>query len=238
MKYTRLVCFAAGLWLLSGCATAPPHAVGLGDELARERPVATDSSVQSLFSGDAALLSDADIARILAYKYLPPERARVGVLGLGQQLWFGYSDELARSGEDLRRDLLATLKQAPPVAEASFLPGLLVPSNRSVAHYREAAARTQSDLLLIYQASCRTYEKFRMFRASEAKAFCTVEALLLDVRTGIVPFTNTVTRELLIVESKDDFSIYETRRRSELNAIRDALNQVAGAVVAYLSNGS
>jgi hypothetical protein len=209
----------------------------MGMDAERLRGLAAAGTAEtSLFTGDAALLSDSDIARILAYKYSPPVQARVGIMGLGQQLWFGYSDELARSGEEMRRDLIATLKQATPVADASFLPVLLVPSNRSVAHYREAAARTQSDLLLIYQASCRTYEKFRMFRASESKAFCTVEALLLDVRTGIVPFTNTVTKELLITESKDDSNIYETRRRSELNAIREALSQVATSVASYLAS--
>lgn len=144
-------------------------------------------------------MSDADIARILAYQYSPPARAKVGIMGLGQQLWFGYSDELARSGEEIRHNLIATLEQATSVTEASFLQTLLVPLNRSVTHYREAAARSQSDLLLICQASCRTYEKFRFYRASESKAFRTVEALPLDVRTGIVPFTSTVTRELLIL---------------------------------------
>lgn len=38
------------------------------------------------------------------------------------------------------------------------------------------------------------------------------------MRTGIVPFTSTVTRELLILESKDDLNMYETRRKAELNA--------------------
>lgn len=231
----RYACFAWFTLLLVGCATIPPP--DRGDDFERmHRLAATDSAETSLFTGDAALLSDSDIARILAYKYSPPVQARVGIMGLGQQLWFGYSDELARSGEQMRRDLIDTLTQATAVADASFLPVLLVPSNRSVAHYREAAARTQSDLLLIYQASCRTYEKFRFFRPSESKAFCTVEALLLDVRTGIVPFTNTVTKELLIIESKDDFNIYETRRRSELNAIREALGQAATLVASYLES--
>ncbi len=99
------------------------------------RVAETDSGETSLFAGDATLLSDADIARILAYKYVPPVQARVGILGLGQRLWFDYSDELARSGEQIRRDLIATLEQASPVSEASFLPVLLVPSNRSVLQH-------------------------------------------------------------------------------------------------------
>jgi hypothetical protein len=229
MRNASLACLTL---LLVACA-APPHDSRFDSE-PMHRVAATDTAETSLFTGDAALLSDSDIARILAYNYSPPAHARIGIMGLGQQLWFGYSDELARSGEEMRRDLIATLKQATPVTDASFLPVLLVPSNRSVAHYREAAARVQADLLLIYQASCRTYDKFRMFRPSESKAFCTVEALLLDVRTGIVPFTDTVTRELLITESKDDFNIQETRRRSELDAIRQALSQVATSMASYL----
>jgi hypothetical protein len=189
---------------------------------------------ESLFSGDSAVLSDAEIDRILKFNYVPPAQSRVAVLALGQETWLGYSDELARSGEEIRGEFTAQLKTASTVTSASYLPSLLIPSRRSVASFREAAARYQADLLVVYQTSCRTYEKYRMFSANTSKSFCNVEALVLDVRTGLVPFTTVATQELTVNQSDSEINSYETMRKAELGAIRDALGRIGTSVSAYL----
>jgi hypothetical protein len=112
---------------LAGCATAP--SVQLAGESPRERMSHEPGAEQSLFAGDALLLTDADIVRILAHQYRPSTPAKVTVMGLGQQFRFGYSVELARSAQEMCSSVLRT------------------------------------------------------------RAFCIVEAVVLDVRTGIVPFT-------------------------------------------------
>ena len=56
---------------------------------------------------------------------------------------------------------------------------------------REAAARYQADLLLLFRSSCRTFERYRLFEQDQARAFCAVESVMLDVRTGLVPFVAT-----------------------------------------------
>lgn len=225
-----LVCF--GVAALCGCVTAPPYSsdasIG-GYEQFGLQPQ------ESLFSGDSAVLSDADIRRILEFQYVPPLNARLALLPLGQERWYGYSDELARSSEQIRSELTATLEQANSVASADFLPSLLVPRSRTVAYFREAAARYQAELMLVYQASCQTYEKYRFFRANESRSYCTVEALLLDIRTGIVPFTTSATDEFQVEQESRDSGIHETRRRAELSAVATALNRVGDATVAYLS---
>jgi hypothetical protein len=215
--------------LCSACATAPRY------PLVTQLAPAESASNDSLFSGDSAVLSDAEIDRILKFNYVPPTQARVAVLALGQDVWFGYSDELARSGEDIRNQFTAQLKASPTVTSASYLPSLLIPSKRSVASFREAAARYQAELLVVYQTSCRTYEKYRVFSANTSKSFCNVEALVLDVRTGLVPFTTAATQELSVNQSDNELNFYETRRKAELGAIRDALSRIGASVSAYLA---
>jgi len=190
-----------------------------------------------LFSGDAALLSDADIDRILGYHYVPPDHARVAVLALGQEGWFGFSDELSRSGEDVRGVFTTRLKGSSVVTSAAYLPALLIPSKRSVAAYREAAARFQADLLVVYQTACRTYEKSRVFSANSAKAYCNVEAVVLDVRTGLVPYATSATREIAVNQGANDINAYEMLRKSELGAIADALGKIGADIAAYLNSG-
>ncbi len=235
MRHLILISLA-GL-VLSGCTTvattarpddyyadASYGAVGRGE-----------AEQASLFSSDEAVLSDADIQRILAHRFAPQRLNRVGILTIGQNYWYGWSDELARAGADVQASLVGKLRSSSLVYDASFLPGLLVPEKRTVGHYREAAARYQADLLLIYRPSCRTYEKFRFFAPNEAKSYCNVEAVLLDTRTGIVPFTVIASRDFVAKKQASDYDLTEMRRRSELEALSDALGEAGDEIVAFLA---
>jgi hypothetical protein len=200
--------------------------------------VAGGDEKTSLFSGDAAIVSDADIDRILKFQYQAPKQIRIAVLPFAREAWFGYSDELARTGNDMRAQLLNQLRSNPRVTHAAFLPTLLIPNNRAVPYFREAAARYQADLLLIYQTSCRTYDKARLFAASQSKSYCNIEALLLDTRTGIVPFTTTASEEFTVTQTKADTNFYETTRKAELSAIGKALLDVGTKAAAFLASAN
>jgi hypothetical protein len=228
MKAVGLVCLAL---VLTGCGTMQ----GAPSQSATDGYVGSGNDTASLFTGDASVISDTDIERILKFQYQPPKQIRIAVLPFERETWFGYSDELARSGNEVRTQLLDQLRANPRVAHAAFLPTLLIPANRAVPRFREAAARYQADLLLIYQTSCRTYDRNRLFAAGSSKAYCNIEALLLDTRTGIVPFTTTASEEFTTTQSKADTSFYETMRKAELSAIRSALLKVATQASGFLA---
>ena len=193
------------------------------------------SSDNSLFSSDSEILSDEDVKRILAFKFKPQETNRIAILPIGQIYWHGWSDELDKAGEAVQNALIKKLNEAQAVYDASYLPTLLVPEKKTVGHLREAAARYQADLLLIYKAAFRTYEKYRVFSSDETKAYCSLEAVLLDTRTGIVPFTILVNRTFTAEEQKGDMSFHETIRRAELSALESALDEVGIEVVKFMS---
>lgn len=220
---------------LAGCAMEPVSTVDRSDVYYESLRAGEAGGTQSLFTSDEAVLSDGDISKILAHRYTAPRSNRIGVIALGRSFWFGYSEELARTGTDIQTGMVGKLRASPRVYDASYLPTLLIPEKRTVGHYREAAARYQADLLLIYQAACRTYEKYRLFSRDEAKSFCNVEAVILDVRTGIVPFTVTVSRDFMTRENKEDLNFRETRARAELKALADALAEIGDEVVGFLA---
>lgn len=224
----------AGL-ALSGCGTVATSARPDGYYDSASRFAAAEAPQDSLFSSDEAVLSDADIQRVLAHRFTPQRLNRIGILTTGQNYWYGWSDELARAGADVQTKLVGKLRASPLVYDASFLPGLLIPQKRTVGHYREAAARYQADLLLVYRPSCRTYEKFRFFAPDKARSYCNVEAVLLDTRTGIVPFTVVASRDFVTKKLPTDYDLDETRRRSELEALASALGEAGDEVVAFLA---
>lgn len=223
------------LLALAGCASAPVSSIDRSDVYYEKMEAGLAGETQSLFTSDEAVLSSADIERILAHRYQLPRTNRIGVVALGNAFWFGYSEELARSGTDIQHRMVSKLRGSPRVYDATYLPALLIPEKRTVGHYREAAARYQADLLLIYQASCRSYDKYRFFRPDEVKSFCNVEAVILDVRTGIVPFSTTTSRDFMTVENKEDYNFRETLARAELKALADALAEVGEEAVKFLA---
>jgi len=198
----------------------------------------TTAGEASLFGSDSAVLSDVDIARILAYRYTPPRLSRLAILPFGWNAWSGWSEEMAVSTEEINAKVISALKASPKIYDASFLPSILVPEKRNVPYLREAAARYQADLLLVFRSGCRSFEKYRIFKADQVRAFCNVEAILLDTRTGLVPFVATSSRSYDSAQSEGDLNFREAVLRSQLNAIAAALGEVAGAVVRFLASAS
>lgn len=188
----------------------------------------------SLFSSDAEVLIDADIARVLEYQYTPPARSRIALLPLGWNAWSSWSEQMSVATEDVNAALVARLRASSRVYDASFLPGILVPDKRTVPFLREAAARYQADLLLLIRPGCRSFEKYRLFSANQTRALCSVKAVLLDVRTGLVPFVATATQAFRAEQNDKDLSFRETVMKSQLDAIAAALGEVSQATVQFL----
>ena len=132
----RFPIFPILVLFLAGC-TAPVSTLSRPDayyESNRSSP--TDDT---LFSGDAKTLSDEAIRKILDYKYTPPTLSRIALMPFGREVWSGWSEELALASEKLQSDVLDRLRASPNIYDASYLPSILVPKNRTVPYLREAA---------------------------------------------------------------------------------------------------
>ena len=207
-------------------------------DLARLGSPVSAGAGASLFAGDAAVLSDETIARIIDYEYKPPRPSRIALMPFGREIWSHWSEELSLATEQVKRDVIGRLTASPHVYDASYLPSILIPAKRSVPHLREAGARFQADLLLVYRSHCRTFERHRRFATSRSRAFCGVEAVLLDIRTGLVPFTSVASRSFEIEQSDSDLSFRETIVKAQLAAVTQALSDVSTSLVKFLNDKS
>ncbi|MBD3649642.1 MAG: hypothetical protein HUJ31_19790 [Pseudomonadales bacterium] len=181
------------------------------------------------------MISDEEISRILNVNYQPPKLSRVALLPAGWISLGRWSEELAVATEELEADAITTLRTSPYVYDAAFLPSILIPETRSVPFLREAAARFQADLLLAYKSGCRSFEKYRLFRPDTARAYCSVEAVLLDVRTGLVPFTITVTETYEVSTGAEDMNLRESILKAQLQAMTKAMNDISARTVTFLA---
>lgn len=218
--------------VIAGCAVPVSTAARPG---AYYDSLSAETEAASLFSGDESVLSDEAIARILEYDYKPPALSRIALMPFGRETWSEWSEELALASESMRREVLGQLVSSPRVYDASYLPSILIPDQKTVPHLRVAAARYQADLLLVYRSYCRSFERYRLFGADRSKAYCGVEAVLLDTRTGLVPFTSVAMESFEATENDSDINFRETVLKAQLGATEDALAAVVGEIVGFLA---
>ena len=182
----RILYFVMGLVLLHGCST-----VGTShrpDDYYQNQNNASTSDA-SLFGESADGLNEEAIQKILAYRLALPVQSRIAIFNLSRgNYWNYYSSDFIHLDEETVKGLITHLRGSPRVYDASFLPNLLMPEKMRLPNLRVAAARYQADILLAYRTKCQSFEKYKMIDPNIVRIYCTVEAVALDVRSGIVPF--------------------------------------------------
>ncbi|WP_317930710.1 hypothetical protein [Halioxenophilus sp. WMMB6] len=187
---------------------------------------------------DGPLLANEDqkIAELLSYRLTLPQQNRIAILKLsGDNYWRFYSNDFTQLNDSLVTNLITQLRASPRVYDASFLPAMLVPEKRNLPALREAAARFQADLLLAYRSECHSYQKYRFISPSESKSYCSVEAVLLDIRSGVIVKSVVASEDFVATKTQADTNFNETIKKAELEALAKALGQVAGEVVKFMA---
>lgn len=219
-----------------GCTTVATQGPPPG--LARERD---ETSGISLVPSDSDVLKDEDVRRLLEAEVRLPAQMRIGLVQLSEVSTLRFFDSSYGSygwaldpQSNLNPRFIGTLRASARIRDVSYLPRFLVPDKPSVGHLREAAARYQADAPFLYASECRLYDRYRFLRASEVKAYCVADATLLDVRTGLVPFTSRAQQEITLSEASSDGNYSETVRRAEVRALDAALDENARNLVEFI----
>jgi hypothetical protein len=233
--------------LVSGCG-APIAQEYAGMTSMRAEPAAYEEHptlTTSLFKSDQAVMSDEAIARILSSKVVLAQDARIALMKFpgaehAALRYYGYyywrSEDYLKTQQEYIDTISRKLAASDRVAEVILLPSLLTPTEATIPVLREAAVRLQADLLLVFRLTSDIYHQPKLFARDQVKAYCTCEAVLLDVRTGLIPFTTVTTRDRMEKREKQDLDVNETMRRAETAAVLDALNAVSDKLVDFLAN--
>ncbi len=207
-------------------------------EYAAKEPIAT-----SLFPSDQAVMSDEAVGRILSSKLELPAKAKVALMKFpGGNGWRDYGRYYWRDEDYLKLQqsqvdtLTQSLQASDQIAEVTPLPSLMTPSRVSIPVLREAALRMQADLLLVFRIGSDTYSQYRTFAKDKVKAYSTCELVLLDVRTGLVPFTRVASRERLELKQPNDLDLSETMRRAEQTSAAEALKAAGEDLVGFVKS--
>lgn len=196
-------------------------------------PVAAAAAPESLFRADQVVMSNDEIGRIFAQRIVPPAQGRLAILRLGPSSLYLVPDLAAMERAKLD-EVLGQFRASKRLSHAMVMPTMLTPHQMTIPLMREAAARLQADTLMVYRTASQTYQRSRAFSADETRAYCTVEGILLDTRSGIVTYTAIATEQFSGRRLAKDLSFEETMRRAEQEAAGRALSRVAAELVQYL----
>ena len=237
----------AGLLVVSGCETAPQRRLaGVSNTpqtqtaslMDSERPEKEPNPV-SLFPADQAVLPDAAVAKILSSSVQVYEHPKLAIIKFPDQGAQFYGPYYWRNEDyvKLQESQITALTSPLPLEQMGRvfpLPSLMTPRQMSIPLLREAAVRVQADLLLIYRTHSDTYTRWRAFAKDKVKAYSTCEVVLLDIATGIAPFTTVMTRDRLETKTSEDLDFSETMRRAEQGATSDALHAAADDLAKFV----
>ncbi|MEM7510443.1 MAG: hypothetical protein AAF388_05890 [Bacteroidota bacterium] len=236
MKYTylSLLIFITGL---CSCRTNyPPQS----SYLRQETGGVVDSIKESLFKDQSSTISEEDIQRLLEGEISLPEKARIAIYNFGEHSiskyynsW-SYDEEYLKLKQTYLDTLSDKMKASDKVVKTILMPSILTSASPSVTNLRESAVRVQADLLLVFKTTSDIYYRYKVFKKDEAKAFATVEAVILDIRTGVVPFTTISTKEKLLLKSSANMDVQELRKEAEQQALSLALEETADKIVLFL----
>ena len=246
----QVIFFAFVLILLNACSApraVPTHTTfGGDDEFSMFRASGTTMPqpsviTQSLFADNDATISEENIQKILDGTFSLPENLRVAVVRLEsrqRQAFHRWSNNEAilRARQSHLDVLSEKMKSSQRVKRVSVVPEILISSNPTFVTIREAAVRTQADVVAIFSTDSGIYTRSRMFSPDDIKAFATTQFILLDVRTGLIPFSTIVTREYQSQRIREiDFDVSEARNRIMNEAVLLTMNEIGVQLIEFLN---
>ena len=193
---------------------------------------------QSLFNDKNATISEENIQKILAGSYQLPQQLRVAVVRLentAQQRRYLWGDEQHLKTQQAYLDLFAEkLRQSPRVTSVSIIPDLLISKSPSFTQIREAAVRMQADIAVVYSINSDIYSKYKLFSKPDIKAFATTQLIVLDIRTGLVPFSAIVTKDTLSQKKKEELDQSEAVNRIQNEAVLLTIHDIGQQIATFL----
>ncbi|MBK6929539.1 MAG: hypothetical protein IPH12_01250 [Saprospirales bacterium] len=192
----------------------------------------------SLFEHKERTISEFDIPRILDGKIALRDTIRLAVFQFGAAQarripW--YDEENLKTQQQWLDSFTLALQRAPRIQRVQYLPGMITGDNPDIHQLRESAVRLQADMLLVYSLNSDLFLKYRTFKKEEAKAFATCEILLMDIRTGVIPFTYIATTSAQSKKEKSDFDPGELNKRARDKAVLQVMLECGQKVADFLS---
>jgi len=211
---------------------------GVTSEINKERPRLDTSLLKS----DQVILSEQALDKILSSRVVLPSKGHLAITQypgahrtsayFGNDYW--RSEAYLNTQKDYIDTLSDKISESDRIVAVTVVPSLLSPKDASIPVLREAAVRLQADLLLAFRITSDIYQEYKQPLNDSIKAFSICEAVLMDTRTGLIPYTAVATGENIQELISADTDLNEARNRAEKEAVLASLREVAREITEFL----
>lgn len=224
------------LFFLFSCGTSRQAA---GDNYTRE--YADTVITQSLFSDRNATISEENIQKLLDASYRLPGSLRVAMVRIDNNNnssrrynYFSNDEDYLKTQQSYLDSFTNRIRQSGRVKKVSVIPEIVVSKNPGFTQLREAAVRLQADVVVVYSISSDIYSRYKMFSGPDLKAFATTQLILLDVRTGMVPFSTIVTKDQFSRKMKSELDNTQAANRVQHEAVLLSIDETGRQLLDFL----
>lgn len=200
-----------------------------------------DFITKSLFSSDDRTLTEEAIQELLNGAVKLPSTMRLAVYNYGYQnrTYYGspysYGGDQAVFQQNLFDEIGRGIAGANVFKKYMPMPSMMVGESPNIVQLREAAVRLQADVLLIFAIKTDIYHQYKVFKKDEAKAYAKCEVLLMDIRTGMIPFSRVMVEEAHVTKSPIDANQHEMHFRATQEATVKVLKTICNHLVSFLA---
>jgi hypothetical protein len=223
------------LFTFYACTTVKPTGTGSSSQAYYQ----TDPPItQSLFDDQSSTISEENIRKILEGTYSLPENLRISLVKLesrqNQRSYYWNNETYLKSQQEYLDRFTESFKRSERVQQVSQIPDLLISSTPTFTSIREIAVRTQSDLVAIYSIHSDLYSNYKVFGKADIKAFATTQLIVMDVRTGLIPFSSIVTKEFQSKRMDGELNDQEASERIKNEAVLLTIQEIGEKINQFL----
>ena len=195
---------------------------------------------QSLFNDRNSTIAEQDIQKILDGNYKLPPKLRVAIVRIDNapayQRYYWNNEYFLKTQQSYLDLFTQRIRRSGRVTNVSVIPDLLISKSPSFTNIREAAVRMQADAVVVYSITSDLYSNYKLFSKTDLKAFATTQFIMLDVRTGLVPFSSIVTKDAITQRRKEETGIEEASTRVQQEAVLQTINEIGEQLNTFLAN--
>ena len=196
----------------------------------------------SLFNGSTPL-NDQQIQKLLSSKITISKKPKLVIIKLTSNQYSYdkyYRTEQSFNQKSFLLDeyntngFIKNLLDSKIFTDVSILPNFMIMNESNFETLRTTALRAQADLALITKTEVFTDWQFNFVTTHQAKAMATVESIIIDTRTGTVPFTSINSEIVTENKNQDDYDMNETMNRAKSIAEGAALKKTSEDLVNFI----
>ncbi len=201
----------------------------------------TPPITKSLFHDKNSTISEKSIQEILDGNYNLPDILNVAFVKIenseNQRNYYWSNENYLKSQQQYLNLFTEQFRSSPKVKSTSTIPTFLISKNPTFTNIRESAVRTQSNFVVIYNINSDIYSNDKLFSKTTIKAFATTQLIILDVKTGLIPFTTIITKDFQDKKNDTDLNIRESTYRIKNKAVLLTIHEIGKQIATFLEKG-